>query len=290
MNATQSANESLDLRRLLKKLWRYRLWVAGTVLVFGISAVVFALKSERIYRATIVVAPAASGGGGALGSALGQMSGLASLAGISIGTSGADTEEALAVLHSRDFTLRFFDSHDVVRKIYSDRWDAQNKRWKPNGNPPSVSRAFDRFDNDIRTVIQNRKTGLVTVQIDWRDRREAAEWANDLVSLLNSEMRARAISETNASLKYLQGELQGTFDVATRDSINRLIEAQVKKRMMANVNQDYAFRVVDRAAIPEADEAVAPRRVRIVIIGVLLGLFLSAMMVILVDYLRESEE
>lgn len=278
--------EFMDLRQLIDKLWARRVWLAACTFVFIAASVAYALSSERIFRATTILAPADSGGMGAMNSALGQIGGLASLAGISIGSSSANTEEALAVLRSREFTVSFFEAENVVPKIFHEEWDSQAKTWKAGVTPPTVSRAFVYFDSRIRAVIQNRKTGLVSLQIEWRDREEAAHWANQLVKRLNDEMRTRAIVEANTSLQFLKKELEGTSEVATREAINRLIEGQIKQRMLANVNQEYAFRVIDRAVVPEADEAVRPRRQRIVLIGALLGFLLAAVTTIAADYLR----
>lgn len=284
-----SGEEFLDLRQLVAKLWARRTWLIVSTAVLTIASVVYALTSERVFRATTVLASAKAGGTqSALSSVLGQVGGLASLAGIDLGMKGPDTEEALAVLRSREFTVRFFEDEHVLRKIYYKDWDERTQQWKPGVKPPSIARAFEYFDRDVRQIIQNRKTGLISVQIEWRDRVEAAKWANELVQRLNEEMRKRAIEDSNLSIEYLHKELESTSVVATRESINRLIEVQIKQRMLANVNQEYAFRIIDKAVVPEADEPVKPRRRKIVAAGMLLGFVLGAMLILLVDYFRQE--
>ena len=69
----------------------------------------------------------------------------------------------------------------------------------------------------------------------------------------------------------------GRAVVATRDAINRLIEEQIKQRMVASVAQDYAFRIVGRALPPDEDDRYSPRRLRLAIAGLVLGLLAGAL-------------
>jgi uncharacterized protein involved in exopolysaccharide biosynthesis len=123
---------------------------------------------------------------GALNSALGQLGGLAALAGFSPGSSDAATEEALAVLKSRQFTDRFIADLNLMPALFESRWDAQARAWKPNKNgPPTQAQAFRAFSR-LRSIVEDKKTGLITINVDWRDRKEAALWANELATRLRS--------------------------------------------------------------------------------------------------------
>jgi uncharacterized protein involved in exopolysaccharide biosynthesis len=274
-----------DLRQIVARVFRRRWWVVASVVVCTAIAVTIAMTSEKVYRAEIVMIPASSDRNNmasALGSALGELGGLASLAGL--GRSDDTTEESLAVLKSRQFTEKFIQDHSLITRLFPDKWDDAQKKWNvPETAQPTVGKAFKRFDRDIRSVIQDKKTGLVTLQVDWKDRREAASWANELVERLNAEMRNRAMRSADASVGYLEKELQSTTVVGTREAISRLIEAQVKQRMLANVTQEYAFRVVDAALPADADDPVKPKKLFIVIAGFLFGLVASILCILLFD-------
>jgi hypothetical protein len=166
--------------------------------------------------------------------------------------------------------------------LFADRWDGTTKSWK--GEPkhqPTPAKAYKVFDRSIRTIVEDKKTGLITMQIDWKDRVQAADWNNELVDRLNEEMRHRAEEKAQASIGFLENELRTVTDVDTRDAINRLIEAQVKQRMLADVTREYAFRVVDRALPPDADDRLKPKRLTMLLSGPLLGFILSAVAVLL---------
>jgi uncharacterized protein involved in exopolysaccharide biosynthesis len=274
----------IDLGELFSRLWTGRLWLLASVVVFtaGFTIAAFVMKPE--YRSSTVLTPANAEreGMGGLGSALGQLGGLAALAGVNLGGNSADVEEALAVLQSREFTEAFIRDRNLLPKLYPKLWDDVNQRWKvPAAKQPTLAKGYQRFDHSIRTVVRDKKTGLVTLEIDWKDRKEAADWANDLVARVNAEMRDRAIRKAEAYIGYLEKELTGTTVVAAREAINRLIEAQIKQHMFANVNLDYSFRVVDKALPSDADDPVKPKKALMIVEGFAVGVAVGIAAVLL---------
>jgi len=271
------ADDIIDLPSLVARLVaRWRL-VTAIIAVFTVGFAAAAFLMTPVYRSTVVLAPASqeSSGRGLLNSAIGDLGGVAALAGINIGSLDPQTEEALAVLKSRELTEAFVSDWGLMPRLFERRWDAKNKTWRRGlfglAPPPSPAKAFDKFEHEIRTVTSDRKTGLVTLQIDWRDRDEAAAWANELVRRVNTEMRARAIAQAEASMAYLEKETPAAQTVTARDALSRLMESQIKVRMVANVSPQYAFRVVDKAMPADPDDPVRPNKLVQTIIGFLVG-------------------
>lgn len=267
----------IDTAEIVARLYKKR-WLIGAVAVlFAAGSGAMAFVMTPIYRATVIMVPASSGGGGlgkGLGGSIGALGGLASLAGLNLNSNAADTEEALAVLRSREFTEGFIRDQHLMPELFAGRWDRQTNNWKADEKQPLSVEGFKLFDG-FREIAEDKKTGLITVSLDWRDPAAGALWANELVEHLNAEMRRRAVINTDASVGYLQKELANTAAVDTRQAINRLLEEQVNRRMFANVTQEYAFRVVDRALVPDSRDQVRPRKVFMISAGFALGLVLA---------------
>lgn len=273
--AAPAGDGEIDVRALVVTLWSRRWWIVAAVLLFAVAFGALAFLMTPVYRATTTVVAVNNdmSGMGQLGSALGQLGGLASLAGINLGSTGSETEETLAVLRSREFTEGFIRDHNLMPTLFPDRWDEKSQRWRgEEADWPTLAQAFQFFDSEVRLISRDRKTNLITVQIEWRDRKKAALWANELVARLNSEMRARAIQRTTASMKYLEKELAATSTLETRQAINRLIEAQINQRMLANVTEEYALRVVDRALPSDPRDVAKPRKPMLIALGMVIGL------------------
>jgi LPS O-antigen subunit length determinant protein (WzzB/FepE family) len=103
------------------------------------------------------------------------------------------------------------------------------------------------------------------------------------MSRLNAEMRRRAIGKADASIGFLEKELNTTTVVATREAISRLIEVQIKQRMLANVTDEYAFRIVDRALPPDKIDVLKPKKALMLFAGLAVGLLVGSAVVLAVD-------
>jgi uncharacterized protein involved in exopolysaccharide biosynthesis len=287
----QTEGELIDLGMVFAELSAKRLWIAGITLLATIAFAIAAFTMRPVYRASTLLVSASAerdGLGQSIGSTLGQLGGIASLAGVSLHTGDASTDEALAVLRSREFTGRFIDDRKLMPVLFADRWNPATRTWKDDSKQPTPADAYKYFDRRIRSVLQDKKTGFVTLQIDWFDSNVAAEWANDLVNRLNAEMRSRAIAKTDASLGYLEKELGTTQTIEVRDAINRLVETQIKQRMLANVTQEFSFRVVDHAVPPDRDDRLRPNKVLLLVVGPVLGLVVGVIGVLLTGSLANA--
>jgi uncharacterized protein involved in exopolysaccharide biosynthesis len=283
--ATESlpAHEDMELGTLLELFWSRRWLIVGSAVFFTAAATIAAFVMTPVYRATAVLVPAEVEGrdAGALSAALGSLGGLASLAGANLGSRDNATEEALAVLRSRAFTESFIRDRELMPMLFESDWDTDANQWLDSADPPTMAEGFKYFNERVRGVARDTRTGLVLVRIDWRDPTQAADWANDLVARLNAEMRARAIARTNASVGYLEQEMAKTSNVELRTAISRLMEAQIHQRMLANVTEEYAFRIVDKALPADEDDPIRPRKLVMMIAGMGAGLFIAVIAVVL---------
>jgi LPS O-antigen subunit length determinant protein (WzzB/FepE family) len=104
-----------------------------------------------------------------------------------------------------------------------------------------------------------------------------------LIAKADSVLRAIAIEQATKSKQYLDDELAKTSTLEVRESMYRLIEAQVQTIMLAQVRENYAFKVIDKARVPDRDDYVRPRRLIIVLAGAVLGLMLAGALGLLLD-------
>jgi LPS O-antigen subunit length determinant protein (WzzB/FepE family) len=275
-----AAANDVTILDVIRRLWEGRWIIAGVTAVSLAVCVGVALLSTPVYRATVVLVPAASEGRNSLTSALGSLGGLASLAGIDVGSlQGKETEEGLAVLKSRAFTEQFISDNSLLPVLYARRWDAANKKWRDADDAPTLAKASKYFGK-LRSVNEDKKTGLVVLTVDWHDPKVAADWANMLVARLNGVMRKRTIERTAAYMAFLEKELADTSTLETRNAISRLMESQINQRMLANVTTEYAFRVVDQALPADPADPLRPRRILLCILGVVLGVVLGVLVVL----------
>jgi uncharacterized protein involved in exopolysaccharide biosynthesis len=282
--------DELSLRDIGRIIFDGRRWVIAFIVVTTIASSSWALLSTSIYRSAAVLVPVnADRTAGGASAALGNLGGLASLAGINIGSQNSKLEEALTVLRSREFIERFISDRNLLPELFPRKWDSRAQNWRvPASRVPTLWKGYKYFVKSILNIDADKKTGLVTVNIDWKDRSEAADWANEVVDRVNSEMRERALHDAVLSTQYLEKEREGTQFVETREAINRLIEGEIRQKMLASVTKEYVFRVVDRALPADIDDILRPKRWLFVLLGVIGGALAGSMIVLARFSLRKS--
>lgn len=274
---TGTANHYSENEISLDDIWHRVLDAKLVVLACGLAAAlggfIAAMLMAPVYRAEVLLAPVNADSGGAGISLGGQLGGLASLAGINIGGGSRSRDEAVALLKSRVLIAEFVDANSLLPVLFSDQWDSDTKRWideDPDGAPTRWD-AINLFTNDILSVSENPRNGLVTLAVEWGDPVVAAAWAKGLVDKVNMERRARAIRDAESSLRFLNEYLQKTNVVSVQQAVNSLIEAQTKQMMLASVQEDYAFRTIDPVFPPDRDDPVSPNKLWLTVIGALFG-------------------
>jgi len=277
--------DEIDLLEYWNVIWKRRKLILGVSFAAALLAVVISLLMPNIYRAQVLLAPV--GGeeskGGGLSAALGGLGGLASMAGISLG-GGGSTEENLAVLKSRAFIWKFVKDNKLMPILFADDWDADAKKWKKDDpeDQPSLWDAYRSMTKGIMNVDADKKTGLVTVSVEWKDAELAAKWANALMGRLNAYLRSKAIARSEANLIYLNKELDRTRVADMRQILFELISQEQKKAMLANTQEEFAFRVLDAASPP--DKKAKPKRSLIVI----LSTFITGFLAVIVVFIQEG--
>jgi hypothetical protein len=217
---------------------------------------IYGALANPVYEASTILIPVLSdttgGASSTLSSLASQYSGLASLAGLSVG-GGGKAAEYLAVLQSEFLTESFIKSANLMPVLYSEKWDSARKNWTTT-NPrktPTLWKANQYFKKRIRSVSEEKATGVVTLKISWKNPQQAATWANGLVKMTNEYLRNRAIAEAERNIAYLNEEALRTNVVEIRHSIYSLLQQEINTEMLARGRDEYALKVIDPAYPPE---------------------------------------
>ena len=172
----------LDLGAAVRIVWSRRLWVVALTALSTSGFIALGVVMTPTYRAeTILVSSSSDRAGAGIGAALGDLGALASVAGLSIGSSGVRAEEAVALLSGRNFTERFIRDKQLLPVLFPSKWDRKGNNWAVRPEQwPSLNDGYKLFDGKIRTVTYDKKSGLIKLVVDWSDPVLAADWANQI--------------------------------------------------------------------------------------------------------------
>jgi len=243
-------------------VWDQKYLVLAVSVLCGVIAAIYALTAVPKYRAQVVVTEVHDKGMGGAGSLMGQLGGLASIAGLNLNANGEEAERP-AILASRGLVEAFIRRYDLVPLI-----NGKAKQFN------SVWGAVERFRDLVIDIHEDKVKETTTITIEWIDPVVAARWANDFVGLANDLLRNRAIQESTRNIEYLNQQLAQTKDVDLQHVMYQLIENETKNLMLAHGRTEYAFTIVDPAVAPE--HRFSPRSTLIVMSGLFIGGFIGS--------------
>jgi LPS O-antigen subunit length determinant protein (WzzB/FepE family) len=295
---TSQYDDEIDLRELFAVLWAGRIKIVAITAIFAIVSVIYALSIPNQYKATALLSSADSSGGG-LSGALGQLGGLASLAGVSLG-GGESSKGQIAqeIMKSWSFIEGFVEDNNLAVGVYAaDGWDKSSNELQINSGlydvsksqwlvePPSSWSLFKTFSG-ILSVSEDKKSGLVSVSIEYYSPLIAKQWLDLYVAAINEHMQKREMAKVTRNIEYLQAQIKKTNIAEMQEVFYTIIEEQIKSKMLAEASPEYAFVAVSPSMVPE--QKSQPKRALMCILGTLLGGMLSVLLVLVLHYGRKS--
>lgn len=290
-------DNGIEMSELLSVLWQSKKLIVALTLIFFGAGIVYSFTLPNTYKAQAILAPADDSNSNALSGVAGQFGGLASLAGVSLPGSGVDrVTVAMEVLRSRVFIADFINKRDISIPLMaakhwngkevvldSDIYNTETSSWGDdflidgNKNPTDWD-LYDAF-MDITKASQDKTTGLVTVSIEHISPVLARDWVDWLITDLNQHIKDNDVKEAQTSVVFLEEQIKKTPVADMQKMFFQLIEKQYQTIMLANVREQYMFKVLDPAVIPQNKSN--PKRALIIIVYSLFGFMLGVATVLI---------
>lgn len=292
--------EEIDLKELLVILWEGKVKILIFTFLVGVSSMFYALSIPDQFKASVLLAPSQQEAND-LSKALGQVGGLASLAGVNVG--GQQINESLIaqeIMKSWSFIEKFVRENDIGVEIHAaeswsselnklvyaeDVFDFDKDGWI-DGKKPSSWDTFTAFRKRL-DVVEDLKTGLVSVSIEFYSPVLAKKWLDLFILSINAHMQERQIEKVANNIEYLQTQVEKTSIAEMQEVLYTIIGEQIKNKMLAEASPDYAFVPVSYSMIPE--QASQPKRILILLLGCMLGGLLSVMWILASHFRKKSD-
>jgi uncharacterized protein involved in exopolysaccharide biosynthesis len=257
-----------------------------SIIVPSLAGLIYALIATSLFRADVIIISNQEEGESLVNLSK-QYSSLAAMAGISIGGSTGvvdKTDRSLAILTSRSFIEEFVQGQDIRKHLFSYLWDTKQNRWKEG--EPTAAQTYKLLISNVVNVDVDRRTNLITLSVTWEDPVLAAQWANQIIKDINKKIREQEIKELQQSIAFMEVQLDNSDSSGSLNSVMfNLIEELTKKVMIANVREEYAFKIIDPAVVPEMKHK--PSKRNIVVISFLMGLLISMISLTSISYSKK---
>ena len=301
MSKEQYFENEVDFAELIGVLWNKKKLIFLVTMAFSIIGVIYSLSLPNIYSSSAVLA---SNKTNSMSSNLNQYAGLASMAGISIPSSGEVDDVALGIEVMKSY--KFFEDFVIKNEILlpliaSKKWDASTnqiifdkniydsdkKKWVSESKYAidgklSIQFAHRHFIENQFNISRDNDTDFVTISF----RHHSPFFAKRIIDLLiyemNEQKRNDDITIALKSISFLEEEIQQSQLSEVKSGLNNLIQKQIEQVVLAKVTQEYLFKTASPAFASEKKSA--PSRALICIIFFIFGFFFSALYATLHHY------
>ena len=296
----QLNNDEIDFRELFHVLWDKIFYIGAITSIFSLISIIYALMLPNIYESKALMMPVEEDQG--MSGMLGQYSGMASLAGISLPSdSGSKAQEAIARIRTLEFFTNDFlpyiklENLMAVKKwnqasntlIYdASDFNSESGQWlrkvsPPKSDIPSSQEAYKEY-KAIMSLNEDKKTRFVTLSIEHKSPFIAQQWVEIIMDQLDQVMRNQDKQTAMKSIEYLNTLALTVNYEEIKKALSSLQEQQMKQLMMVEANDNYIFKVLDSPIVPEVKSQ--PKRSLIVILGSMIGMMLSVLGVLVFHY------
>jgi len=259
---------------------------------------------------------AKSGGGGGVSGLSALALQFGSLPGIAMPAS-ASASEIINLLKSNVLRERMIQQHNLLPILFPDQWDHRRQVWKKSGfnlslNPlydislislavdpapprpvkpkqdPNAPEMWDalRTLDGILKVTNSVKENTITISAEFRDPELAAKIVEYTMKTLTDYMSNEAKRVATTNRIYLEQQLGITTDPFIKQKTYNLIAEQIETAMMAEVKENFAFKVIDPPLAP--DKKIKPKRSQMVMLSFVVALFIGIFVAFFLEYLEKQ--
>lgn len=298
------ASGKIDLIEIISVIWARRWTVAAFIAAAIALASIYLHGATYLYTVELRVIPArpsALGGG-----KLSQLSGLASIAGVSLPQDESSLSFAMYLegLKSPDVAKVLAADPAILRTAFSNEWNAQQERFvEPRGptsglvstaksflgapnypwREPDAERLQDYLFRKI-AVVQNAKSPVVIIVTEDKDRAFGQLLLRRAHAASDDILRAKAYQRAKEHVDFLNSELQSATIGEHRAALAAALTEQIMQQMAASSTLPYAAEPFGQPSV--SLRPTSPRPVIVLASAAILGLVAGASFVLIQRYRR----
>ena len=288
-------NDQINILETISILYSELRLITLITSVFVLSSLAYSLSLPNLYTSSSVLR-LTEDSSNTMSSLTNQYGGIASMAGISL--PGATNDESfyiISTLKSKDFLKKILEFPEIKQKLAAvDSYDHSTKKFKykntiydDNTNKWNKNISYLAIHELLKgklKVSQDPKSKFINISFEHISPEFSYEFLSLLIEQINKITREKDAEKSINSINYLKNQLDKTDQSDIRQSINQLIEMQLKTLMLANIEKDYLFSTIDPPFIPLMKSS--PSRALICILITLLGGLISILTVLIKHHLR----
>ena len=207
---------------------------------------------------------------------LSQYANIASVAGFDLaGSKNNRSSMVQATIKSRGFLSQLLKFPDVKDKLLLASREENS----------SFLEIYEIYLDTIK-IYEDKVTGYLDIEVT----HSSPQFAQDLIYLVVQEinliLREQDKHLSSKALDYLKEQIILTPQAEIKKSIAYLIEAELSKKMFADIREAYALSFIDEPFLPEKESF--PNKILLVLVGFVSALILAVIFLIVREYINNG--
>lgn len=157
-------------------------------------------------------------------------------------------DRILTRMGSSNYSKIFILENNLMPYIFEKEWDPQKNKWIDI--PPDIRNGIKIFQEEIRYIDHDIKTGLLKISFMTRDPDQSAKLANLFVEGFNKYSKQIALIELSERKSYLEKRLRDGANLELQRSIYRLLETQLAAESLIHARGNFPLEVIQPANPP----------------------------------------
>ncbi|MBI5664386.1 MAG: hypothetical protein HZC49_04765 [Nitrospirae bacterium] len=266
MQEKEEFSDEINLLDYISVLARYKKLIIITVSIAVAATGVISYFSPKIYKASAVIMPVPQSQ---------EQSGMSAVAlQLGIPTNPvSNASELLSLLQSNILMERVIRKYDLVPVFFGEK--AKGKK-----ENEQIWDGIRYLKDSVFRVRDNKRDGVIELSAEFSDPQMSAGILTYILTELTDYMSSEAKRVADTNKKYLESLIDKNSDPLIKQKIYALIARQIEISMMAEVKENFAFKVLDPPKIP--DRKIKPKTTSNILLSFVIsmagGLFLAFIM------------
>jgi capsule polysaccharide export protein KpsE/RkpR len=268
--------KNLELEEIITILFnkKIRIFVSSFLISISLYSLSFLINDQ--FTSTSLLRLSDTPEESSASSALGSLSKVSGLAGFNIGVQNQDAYYAIETFKSRDFFkhLTSLDNKLLTYLEFPDTFPTSKKSKLPENKMLHQQIYKDIYLEDFN-VTYDDETGFIRLKFTHQSPDFAYNFLSLVIQEINNIAKKRDLIKTDRALSYLEQKITSSNQMAVKQSVAFLIESQLNKQMLANVDDYYLLSPIDLPHTP--DEKSYPSRLLILITSFIISICLISL-------------
>ncbi len=275
MENREEFDDEINLLDYIRILYKYKILISSIIIVSVITTVITSLLAIEIYQSTAAIIPASPQ------QERSELSALASRFGVSRAPA-TSTTELVRLLNSTILMEMVIKKHNLLKLFFKDNKDVKAM--------PENIREWEGIEKlkNIFKVNQVQNTGIIEIAVEYKDPKTSTDLINYILDELTDYMSSEAKRVADTNKNYLESLIDKNADPLIRQKIYSLIAQQIEISMMAEVKENFAFKVLDPPKIPVY--RIRPERTKSVIFAFIISSLIGIALAFIIEYWKNMKQ